>query len=213
MPLTPEMIDRAERYLFASDKELSEARLPMPVRKRLVRMRGLYTWRLEHPQLTDAQTAAEYSRRHKLTLKSAYDDLRLVKVLIGNIAKASADWYRWLFVQRAEEAFQMARDKEDAKAFAQTLAALGKYTRLDAPEGSAPDYSQIVPQPFEISADPEVAGFKRIPDLERKVAAMLRRFRQPEPITVEAETVSPTETKAAKAEAAPPVEPQGGGIL
>lgn len=174
--LPPDTIERTRRYLFASEEEMERARLPRPVRLRLLRLRDLYTLWISRPQLTDAHMTALARERHAVSLSTAYDDLRLVKLCLGDMARATADWYRWLFLQRAEESFQRARDKDDPRAFAQTLAALGKYTRLDAPEERLPDWSQIVPQPFELTADPEAAGFRRIPDAERKARRLLARY-------------------------------------
>lgn len=87
----------------------------------------------------------------------------------------------------------MAREHDDSKAFAATLATLGKYTRLDAPEADRPDYSQIVPQQFDITADPAAAGFKRIPDIDRKIKRMLDRYitDTSTPRPAEAEEVKP----------------------
>ena len=72
----------------------------------------------------------------------------------------------------------MARKKDDPSAFAKVLTAYGKYSRLDREEGLAPDYSVIVPQVFEISANPEDAGFQRIPNIEKKAEKMLRQFQR-----------------------------------
>ena len=70
----------------------------------------------------------------------------------------------------------MARAKGDTKAFTSALNALGKYTRLDSDESTMPDYSQIVPQQLEITSDPSVAGFERIPNLKEKVHKMLNKY-------------------------------------
>lgn len=174
--MSPETVARTQQYLFASPAEMEQARLPAPVRDRLLRLRETYVWWLENPRMTDAQVVAEIRRRTGLGVSAAYDDLRLVKVCLGNLHQATADYYRYLFLQRCEESFQMAREKEDPRAFAATLAALGKYTRLDAPEGNLPDYAQIVPQQFEISPDPADAGYKPIPGVREKVKKLLREW-------------------------------------
>ena len=69
----------------------------------------------------------------------------------------------------------MARANNDSKAFTATLNCLGKYTRLDTEESRLPDYSQIVPQQLEITTDPSVAGFQRIPNPQEQVAQKLPR--------------------------------------
>ena len=99
-----------------------------------------------------------------------------LKILIGDTSRASRAWFQHLFIQRCEEAFAMARANNDSKAFTATLNCLGKYTRLDTEESRLPDYSQIVPQQLEITTDPSVAGFQRIPNLKEKVAKMLNKY-------------------------------------
>ena len=70
---------------------------------------------------------------------------------------------------------------------AKVLAALGKFTRLDHGEATGPDYSQIVPQQFEMTTDPTVAGFERIPNVQERVKLLLDRFSK------EAEHIEPVE--------------------
>lgn len=174
--MNPELIQRTQHFLFASEEEMQQANLPRPVQQRLLRLRDIYNYWLANPRLTDKAIVSELRDRYHLGLSIAYEDLRLIKVCLGNLNQCTTDYYRYLFLQRAEEAFAMARANNDTKAFAATLATLGKYTRLDAPDGSAPDYSLIVPQSFEITADPASAGFKRIPNVEEKARRLLARY-------------------------------------
>jgi len=193
--MNPEVIQRTQRFLFASEEEMNKARIPKPIQERLLRMRSIYNWWLLNPRLLDNAVVAEMKKRYGLSHSQAYDDLRLIKICLGNLNQCTADYYRYVFLQRAEEAFEMARKKDDPRAFAQALATFGKYTRLDLPEGNTPDYSQIVPQQFEITADPEAAGFRRIPDLEKRVRKMLASYIQeaarPTPALAEAVEVKP----------------------
>lgn len=208
--MNPEVVSRTQRFLFASMEEMEEAHIPRPVQERLLRMRDIYNWWLLNPRLLDNAVVAEIMSRHHVSRTQAYEDLRLIKICLGNLNQCTADYYRYVFLQRAEEAFQMARDKGDPRAFAQALATFGKYTRLDLPDGNAPDYSQIVPQQFEITADPEAAGFRRIPDLEKKVRKMLASYIQDtapaagdgeiRPIFVRGEKAAPLPGRAGEAE-------------
>lgn len=176
--MTRELIERTQEFLFASEEEMIEARLPAPVRERLFRLRDMYMYWLRTPRLTDGAIAQEIQRRYKLSATVAYDDVRLIKTAIGNLNQASKEYHRWVFEQRAEEGFQMARTYHDPNAFAKMLASYGKYTGLDKEKHEGPDYSMIVPQTFEISGDPEVAGFKKIPNVEEKAKKMVARFIQ-----------------------------------
>ena len=190
-----ELIERTQEYLFASEEEMIQARLPEPVRVRLFRLRDMYMYWLRTPKLTEGAVAQEIQRRYKMSSTVAYDDVRLIKTAIGNLNQASKDYYRWVFMQRAEESFQMARTYHDPNAFARTLAAYGKYTGLDKEKNEGPDYSMIVPQTFEISGDPEVAGFKKIPNVEERARKITAEFIQDadyeivEPKTKEDDTI------------------------
>lgn len=178
MQINPEIVQRAHDYLFASVEEMKAAGLQARIIDRLLRIRSIYTWWLQSPTLTDRDVVAEMIRRYAIKTRTAYDDLALIKTCLGSLNQCSQDYLRWVFLQRCQEGFEMARKKDDPSAFAKVLTAYGKYSRLDRDEGLAPDYSAIVPQVFEISADPEDAGFKRIPDIEKKAEKMLRQFQR-----------------------------------
>lgn len=176
--MTRELIERTQEFLFASEEEMKQARLPEPVRERLFRLRDMYMYWLRTPKLTDGAVVQEIQRRYKLSTTVAYDDVRLIKTAIGNLNQASKEYYRWVFLQRAEEGFQMARQYHDPNAYSKVLASYGKYTGLDKEKHEGPDYSMIVPQTFEISGDPEVAGFKKIPNVEEKARKIVAEFIQ-----------------------------------
>lgn len=176
--MNPELVQRTQQFLFASEAEMQKARIPKDVRGRLYRLRDMYSFWLRNPRLQDKFILAEIKRRGGIGDTQAYEDLRLLKICLGNLNQMTRDWYQYLFMQRCEEGFQMARDKGDAGAFAKVLASLGKYTRLDHEELRGPDYSQIVPQQFEITSDPTVAGFERIPNVIQLTRRLEQRFKK-----------------------------------
>lgn len=175
--MNPELIQKTQEFLFADIEEMTAARIPQPMQERIFRLRSMYTYWVGKPSLADKAIVDELVRRYHVSIRTAYDDVRLIKICLGNLNQMTQDYYRWLFLQRCEEGFKMAREKSDPNAYARVLSSLGKYTRLDREDDKTPDYSQIVPQQFEISADPEVAGFKRIPNLDEKIDKMLAKFR------------------------------------
>lgn len=174
--MEPELIDRTQRFLFASEDEMQEAKLVPTVRERILRLRDMYTYWLRHPQYADKAVVAQLRKQYGLGLTQAYEDVRLLKICMGNLGQVTRQWCQYVFIQRCEEAFEMARAAGDANAFAKTLSALGKFTRLDKDENIGPDYSQIVPQQFEMTSDPSVAGFERIPDIQERVKKLFRRM-------------------------------------
>ena len=176
--MNPELIKRTQDFLFASQEEMEKAHVPIDVRQRLYRLRDMYSYWLRNPKQGDRHILAEIKRRNGLGDTQAYEDLRLLKLCLGNLQQMTRDWYQYLFIARCEEGFQMARDKGDAGAFAKVLASLGKFTRLDHEQLTGPDYSQIIPQQFEITSDPSVAGFRRIPNVLQLTLQLEKRFKK-----------------------------------
>ena len=176
--MNPELIKRTQDFLFASEEEIEKAHVPIDVRQRLYRLRDMYSYWLRNPKQGDRHILAEIKRRNGLGDTQAYEDLRLLKLCLGNLQQMTRDWYQYLFIARCEEGFQMARDKGDAGAFAKVLASLGKFTRLDHEQLTGPDYSQIIPQQFEITSDPSVAGFQRIPNVLQLTQQLEKRFKK-----------------------------------
>ena len=176
--MNPELIKRTQDFLFASEDEMQKAHVPIDVRQRLLRLRDMYSYWLRNPKLGDRHILAEIKRRNGLADTQAYEDLRLLKLCLGNLQQMTRDWYQYLFITRCEEGFQMARDKGDAGAFAKVLASLGKFTRLDHEQLAGPDYSHIIPQQFELTSDPTVAGFQRIPNVLQLTQQLERRFKK-----------------------------------
>lgn len=174
--MNPELIQKTQKFLFATEEEMIEARLPANIRARIIRLRAMYTYWLNTPRLGDKDIVAALRTQYEVSLSTAYEDIRLIKICLGNLNQQTTDYYRYLFLQRVEESFQMARANNDTKAFAATLACLGKYTKLDKNESERPDYSAIVPQNFEISSDASVAGFERIPNLAEKTEQILKKY-------------------------------------
>lgn len=176
--MNPELIDRTQRFLFASEEEMEEAHLPQATRERMIRLRDMYAYWLRHPALADKALVAQLRQQYKVGFTQAYEDLRLLKICLGNLGQVTRQWCQYLFLQRCEEGFAMARENGDASAFAKVLSALGKFTRLDHDESVGPDYSQIVPQQFELTTDPAVAGFERIENVQERVRLLFDKFKR-----------------------------------
>ena len=98
MKMTPEMVQRANDYLFASVEEMREAGIQERIIDRLLRIRAIYTYWLNRPQLNDREIVAEMVKRYKLATRTAYDDLALIKTCLGSLNQCSQDYLRWVFL-------------------------------------------------------------------------------------------------------------------
>lgn len=174
--MSPELAERAQKYLMASVEEMQEAGLPVDVRRRMLRLREIYAYWIEHPRLLDKNIVARLRKKHGLGVTQAYEDVKLVKICIGNLARLTRDYDRYILRCRCEEGWAMARKAGDAGAFAKVTQAYGKYTQLDKDENLGPDYSQIVPQTFTITADPAAAGFKVVPGILERARRLEERY-------------------------------------
>ena len=178
----PRKLERVQNFLFASQEEMNEARLPPSEQTRLLRLRSTYTYWLQNPHKPEKDIAQFICQTHKVGQSAAYNDLRILKILLGNLNSATTEFYRWQFLQRCEEGFRMAREANDgngdASAFARVLSAYLKGTQLDKEKAQTIDYNLIVPQTFEISGDPAVAGITVDPDAHIKAQKLLQRWRR-----------------------------------
>ena len=176
--MNPETIERTQRFLFASEEEMNEANLSVNQRTRLLRLRDMYLYWLRHPSYSDKAIVSQLMMQYQISLSMAYEDVRLLKICLGNLGQVTRQWCQYVFMQRCEEGFAMARASGDANAFAKVLSALGKFTRLDHDEDIGPDYSQIIPQQFELTSDPSEAGFQRIPNVNEKIRVLFARYKK-----------------------------------
>lgn len=174
--IKPDKVERAKQLLFASEEEFAAAKVATPERQRIMRLRTMYTYWLANPSLRDKAIVDALIEKFGIRVSVAYEDMAYLRICIGDINKTSRQWYQHLFIQRCEEAFEFARRKDDPRAFAAAVAALGKYTRLDRDEKLGPDYSLIVPQQFAITSDPSVAGFERIPNVAERARRLLEKY-------------------------------------
>jgi hypothetical protein len=115
-------------------------------------------------------------REHKVSRSTAYEDVRIIKTLLGNMSKASKDYHRFRFIAMIEETFATAKRIGDARAMAAAAAHYGKYTQLDKEEAIDKGYDKIVVQPFIPTDDPTVLGIKPVPTIRERIAAKLKQY-------------------------------------
>lgn len=172
------LAERAQKYLLASEQEMNDAHLSTVQQSRLLRMREMYALWLQNPRYVDKDIVEVLRRKYGIGLSQAYEDVRCIKICLGNLGRITKDYDRFLFRQRCEEGWEMARAQDDAKAFAAVTATYLKGTQLDKEDAAAPDYSVIVPQQFVVSSNPAVAGFKVVPGILEKAKKLEARYIQ-----------------------------------
>lgn len=174
MSRTDDFLIQVETHLFSSVEELEKARISSAQRERLKRLREVYFFWRDHPRMMEKEIVALLETRFKVGKSTAYDDLGLLRHVLGRMCQSPQEYHRWVFLQRFEQAWQLATIKNDTKAMAALLNNYGKYNRLDAPEDVTLPYSEIVPPFLDITGDASIAGFTPIKNA-REVAAKLER--------------------------------------
>ncbi len=174
--MVPATIDVCEKYLYADTDEMTAAGLPDIIQQRLMRIRSMHAFWLQFPRKSDGEIVDKLMREHKVSRSTAYEDVRIIKTLLGNMSKASKDYHRFRFIAMIEETFATAKRIGDARAMAAAAAHYGKYTQLDKEEAIDKGYDKIVVQPFIPTDDPTVLGIKPVPTIRERIAAKLKQY-------------------------------------
>lgn len=168
MPL-PAINDVAMRHLFTSTDEMTKVGIPVATQQHLIRLRDMYNHWLAFPKKKDREIVAELKHRYNLQSTQAYDDLRLIKILLGNLQEASKQYHRYRFLEMITESYDMARTLKDTRSMVAAADKYAKYMQLDKEDERNPRYDLIPIQPFEPTDDPTVIGIKPVADIREKI--------------------------------------------
>lgn len=175
MPV-PATIDMCSKYLFTDVNEMSADGVPEVIQQRLLRLRDMYNFWLQFPRKKDLEIVGELELRYKVSKSTAYEDIRIIKRLLGDLAKTTKDYHRYKFCQMIDETFDMAKRTKDARAMGAAANYYGKYTQLDKEDILDKGYDKIVVQPFEPTDDPSVLGIKAIPNVREKIRNKIQQY-------------------------------------
>ena len=164
--------ERIERALFKSREEgfqmLTAKEMAIKERMMLVVAKRLENPLTEDKELVNFLIGGCGGVVDKVSQSQAYRDVAMANRLVGNIQLSAKSWYRYMIVEGAKAAYNLAIEKGDAKGAASALDKLGKYTRSDK-EDDALDFSQMLPPSFEPSDDVTLLeGVERIDNLEER---------------------------------------------
>lgn len=163
-------------YITLSDDELFERRIAQTVIERLHRLRGLYAYWLQFPQKFDQDIVQYDMAMFKVGKSQAYDDLHLVRLILGNLQQASKDFMRWKINQDLEQDLKAARRAGDHR----SVAAIEKNrilnNRTDKEDELELEFDKIIPQQFVPSDDPTVLGIKKLPDLRNRIRELVKKY-------------------------------------
>lgn len=188
MPL-PSIADAAQQYLFTDRDKMIRSGVPEATINHIIRIRDVYSYWLQFPQKKDREIVYELMRRGNIHRSAAYEDLRLIKQLLGDLNKVSKDYARYRFLQMVERAYEVAENSGDARSMVAAADKLGKYMGLAEADEVDKGYDKIPVQIFAVTDNPEVIGLKRLPNARDQIKAMKQKYWNEEIVDVEAEEV------------------------
>ena len=182
-------IEVAKLHLFDSVEQMNEAGLPAQMQQRLLRLREVYTYWLQWPLTRDRDIAERIIKEHGLGRTQAYQDIRIIKALLGEVHNTTKEYHRFKFLQMIEESYNLAKVNNDAKSMVAAADKYAKYTQLDKEDLVDRGFDKIVPQPMKPTDDPSVAGFKPVPNIRERIQKKIQSYWSEEVEDVEFEAV------------------------
>ena len=182
-------IEVAKVHLFDSVEQMNQARLPVAIQQRLLRLREIYSYWLQWPLTRDRDIAERIIREHGLGRTQAYQDIRIIKAILGEMHKTTKEYHRFKFLQMIEESYNMAKVNKDAKSMVAAADKYAKYTQLDKEDLIDRGFDKIIPQPMKPTDDPSVAGFKPVPNIRERIQKKIQSYWSEEVEDVEFEPV------------------------
>jgi len=107
----------------------------------------------------------------------AYGDLAVVRKLAPLLAQSSREFHRWRFNELILETYQMAKKRKDTKTMERAATSYAKFNNVNVEDEQSVPYDMIVVQPFTATQDPSVLGIKPIPNIEKKITALIDKYR------------------------------------
>ena len=106
----------------------------------------------------------------------AYDDIHLLKILIGNLEATTKEFARWRVNQMIEEDRQAARRDGDWRAVASMQKNYILNNQTDKPDTPDMAFDKIVPIQLEPTDDPSVLGIKAPKNLRARRDKLIKQF-------------------------------------
>ncbi len=173
----PSVHDIIQSDFFTPEEALRD-RFPAAAVERVLRLRQMYNWFMSNPESKDKEFVDEEISRFAVSKTLAYDDLKVIKAVLPHITEASRDYHRWKYNEMILETYQMAKKRKDTKTMERAATSYAKFNNVNVEDEQSVPYDLIVVQPFTATDDPSVLGIKPIPNIDRKIAALIDKYRQ-----------------------------------
>jgi hypothetical protein len=171
----PNTLEICRGHLFDNKDELLKQAIPEMLIERIIRLRAAYTLWLEHPRKKDAEIR-DFLLNFGINKSAAYDDIQVLKVLLGDMTETSKAFHRFKFNSMIQNAYDLAERKKDARSMVAAADKYAKYNQLDKEDAFRIPWDEIVPQRFEPSSDPTVIGIKPVAGIQDKIKALKEKY-------------------------------------
>lgn len=188
MPL-PAIIDIAETHLFSDGDKMEAAGVPAATIDHLIRLRDIYNHWLSFPSKRDRDMIALIKQRYGIGDSQARVDLKLVKVLLGNLEQTTKQYHRYRFTVMVTRAYDKAEKLNDARSMVAAAAQYAKYQQLDKEDERANVIDKLVPLRLAFTDNPQVIGIRRVPNVREKIKKMKEKYWAEETIDVDFEDI------------------------
>lgn len=178
MPL-PVNIDEYVSYIVMNDEELRDQHVSPAVIDRLHRLRGLYAYWLQFPDKFERDILQQDISLFGVGRAQAYDDVRLVQILLGNMQQATRNFMRWKINQDLEADLRAARRQGDYRSVASLEKVRVLNNRTDKEDEPETNYDRIPLFGVVFTSNPSalnIPGYDNEASLRKDIIAMNKRY-------------------------------------
>lgn len=172
----PVNIDKYSEYLPIDSEQLRRDLVPEDTIQRVERLRELSAYWRSYPSTSPKELVARCVQMFKVGKSQAYDDIHLLKILIGNLEATTKEFARWRANQMIEEDRLAARRDGDWRAVASMQKNYIINNQTDKEDTPDKAFERIVPLVLEPTDDPSVLGIKAPKNLRQLRDKLIRRY-------------------------------------
>ena len=172
----PVNIDKYAELLPLDSSELRLQMVPEDTIMRVERLRELSSYWRSYPSTSPKELVNRCMQLFKVGKSQAYDDVHLLKILIGNLEATTKEFARWRVNQMIEEDRQAARRDGDWRAVASMQKNYILNNQTDKPDTPDMAFDKIVPLQLEPTDDPSVLGIKAPKNLRARRDKLIKQF-------------------------------------
>ncbi|MDR0685960.1 MAG: hypothetical protein LBF79_00655 [Dysgonamonadaceae bacterium] len=169
-------MEKCRIHLFDDTDSMREQSLPDTLIARIVRLRSAYTLWLNSPSKKDVEIRDHIMAVGKVNQSIAYEDIKLIKILLGEMTETSSAFHRFKFNNMIMSAYHLAEKRKDTRSMVAASAQYAKYNKLDKEEPQKIPWDEIIPQQFEPVSDPSVIGIKPVANIQQRIAELKKKY-------------------------------------